>query len=245
MKAKAFSSLFLLLFFVMAAFSPLPAQEEEDEDEEYSREFVWGINKNTNGGYIGGLNLKFSNRVGDQVFRTYGFEAANVKHPKEARYLSNFGGNFIRGKINYLYALRFSVGMERIMFKKGPQQGVQINLLASAGPSIGIISPYYVEYSDGAGSYSYTVPYSPDLNTSGIYGPGRPLQGLGESSITPGLHARAGISFEFGTFKSNVSGLEIGVMAEGYTSNVQLMVVPESKWFWPSAYITLFHGSRR
>lgn len=244
MKAKALSPFFLLLFFLLGAVSPLQAQDEE-EDEEYTREFVWGINKNTNGGYLGGLNLKFSNRVGNNLFRTYGFEAANVKHPKETRYPSFSGGTFIRGKINYLYALRFSIGMEKVMFKKGPQQGVQINVLGSVGPSIGLISPYYVEYSDGAGSYSYTVPYTPDLNTSGIYGPGRPLQGLGESKFAPGVHARAGVSFEFGTFKSNVSGLEIGLMAEGYTSNIQLMVLPDAKWFWPSAYITLFHGSRR
>lgn len=246
MKVKALSPLLLLLFFMAATLSPLQAQTEEDEEEEYDREFVWGINKNTNGGYIGGLNVKFSNLISPGLFRTYGIELANVKHPKEARYPSFSGGTFIRGKTNYLYAIRFSMGLEKVLFKKGPQQGVQINALASAGPTIGLVSPYYVEYSDGGGGYSYSVPYDPDVvNVGSIYGPGRPFQGIGESSIAPGLHARTGVSFEFGTFKSNVSGLEIGLMAEAYLQRIQLMVTPEAKWFWPSAYITLFHGRRR
>lgn len=246
MKVKPLSLIFLLFFFVLAALTPLQAQDEEEE-EEYDREFVWGINKNTNGGYIGGLNIKFSGLVSPGLYRTYGFEVVNVKDPKEERYQSRFGGGaFIRGKINYLYALRFSVGMEKVMFKKGPQQGVQINLLSSVGPTIGLVSPYYVEFSDNNGSNSSAVPYDPkEVNISSIYGPGRPLQGLDESKIVPGLHARAGVSFEFGTFKSNVSGLEIGVMTEGYLKEVQLMATPDGRWFWPSAYITLFHGRRR
>lgn len=232
---------------MVAGLNPLLAQDELDEEEEYHREFVWGINKNTAGGLIGGANLKFSSLISPGLFRTYGFEVVNIKHPKEERYRSNFsGGAFIRGKINYLYALRFSLGMEKVMFKKGPQQGVQINILSSFGPTIGLVSPYYVEYSDGSGGYSNAVPFDPDVvNVGSIYGHGRPLRGLGESTINPGIHARAGVSFEFGTFKSNVSGLELGLMAEGYLKNVQLMATPDASWFWPAAYITLFHGRRR
>ncbi len=243
---KARFSTFLLLFILLAtSVTVAQAQEEEDDDGEYYREFVWGINKNTNGGYIGGLNIKFSRQIATNTYRTLGFEMANVKHSKEARFPSFSGGTFILGKVNYLYALRFSLGMEKVLFKKGPQQGVQINVLGSAGPSIGIIAPYYVEYANSSGNYPYTVPYTPDLNPNGIYGPGRPLQGIEESGIAPGLHLRTGLSFEFGTFKSNVSGLEIGLMLEGYTKRVNLLSKADANWLYPSAYITLFHGNRR
>jgi hypothetical protein len=244
MKAR-FSTLFLFFILLATSITVAQAQDDDDDDGEYHREFVWGINKNTNGGYIGGLNIKFSRQVAPNTYRSFGFEMANVKHPKESRFPSFSGGTFIRAKINYLYALRFSVGMEKVLFKKGPQQGVQINVLASAGPSIGIIAPYYVEYANNSGNYPYTVPYTPDLNIFYIYGPARPLQGIEESSIAPGLHLRTGVSFEFGTFKSSVSGLEIGLMLEGYTQRVKLLALTEGQWLYPSAYITLFHGNRR
>ncbi len=249
MKVNPLLSFILFFFFTvaMAGFSDLQAQSSDDEEEEYSREFVWGINKNTNGGYIGGLNVKISNRIAPGTYRTMGFEAVNVKHPKETRYLSPYGGgNYILNKINYLYALRFSYGNERVLFKKGPQQGVQVNALGSFGPSIGVITPYFVEYGDG--NVTRTAPYDPNNSRQSndrIFGPGRPLQGLGRASIAPGVHARAGVSFEFGTFKSNVSGIEIGVMAETYLRRVKLLTIGDGQWFYPSAYITLFHGSRR
>lgn len=244
MKDLLLNPLLLIIFFLLTCLPQAMAQDEE-EDEEYSREFVWGINKNTNGGYIGGLNVKLSNLISPGTYRTFGFEVTNVKNPKETRFSPNHGGYFILGKVNYLYALRFSYGMEKVMFKKGPQQGVQINLLASAGPTIGLVAPYYVEFVNGNGSSTYTVPYNPDLNISGIYGPGRPLEGIEESRIAPGAHARAGVSFEFGTFKSNVSGIELGIMMEAYTQRIQLLAMSQGNWFFPSAYLTLFHGNRR
>lgn len=242
---KSLFSTFLLLLALLASSASVVQAQDEEEDEEYNREFVWGINKNTNGGYIGGLNIKFSKQVAPLLYRSLGVEIANVKHAKENRFPSTYGGSYILGKVNYLYALRFSIGMERVLFKKGPQQGVQINVLASGGPSIGLISPYYVEYANSGGSYPNTVPYTPDLNIGGIVGPGRPLQGIDESGIAPGLHVRTGLSFEFGTFKSNVSGLEVGLMLEGYTKRVNLLYQARDQWLYPSAYITLFHGTRR
>jgi hypothetical protein len=244
MKVNSLSKLLLIMCICFIG-SITAVHAQDDDDSEYTREFVWGINKNTQGGYIGGLNIKFSRNLSPGIFRTLGVEVVNIKHPREARFRSFSGGSFIFGKVNYLYSVRASYGLEKVMFKKGPQQGVQINLLASAGPSLGIIAPYYVEYADGNSNYSYTRPYTPDLNPTSIYGPGRPLEGIGKSSLTPGVHIRTGVSFEFGTFKSNVSGLELGLMAEAFTQRVKLISAGNPNWFFPSAYITLFHGNRR
>ena len=245
MKAHLFKSLLLLLFISLAGTSSLLAQDDE-EDEEYTREFVGGVNLNTNGGIVGlgGFTFKYSTLLRPDIYRSFTFEAVNVKHARETRYPSFSGGTFILGKVNYLYSLRFSLGLEKIVFRRGLQQGVQVNILASGGPSIGIISPYYVEYGENS-SYSSTIPYHPDLLEDRIYGPGRPLQGLSESEISPGLHLRAGIGMEFGTFDSNISGLELGVLLEAYTRRIQLLSEAETQWFFPSAYLTFFFfGSR-
>ena len=45
----------LILIFSFVGYT---IQAQESEDYEYTNEFVWGINKNTNGGLIGGFILK-------------------------------------------------------------------------------------------------------------------------------------------------------------------------------------------
>ena len=243
MKSTAFCT-FIALFLALS--STGFAQKLQEEEDDYTREFVWGISKNTNGGYIGALNIKFARRLRGETFRTLGFEIANVKHPKEVRVTSPYGGGFIMGKSNYLYSLRFSYGYDRLLFRKGPQQGVQISALASAGPTLGIIAPYYVELGGVGGRTTKTEQYNPDLhNVNSIFGSGRPLEGITESNLTVGLHARAGFSFEFGTFKSSVSGLELGLMLEAFPNEVVLLPRSENRAIFPSAYVTLFHGSRR
>jgi hypothetical protein len=77
-------------------------------DFEYTREFTWGVNKNTNGGLIGGVMLKHSRLRQNNIYQTFGLELLNIKHPKEQRYTSRqTGTSFIWGKQNYLYAIRF------------------------------------------------------------------------------------------------------------------------------------------
>lgn len=224
------------------------AQRPQEEEDDYTREFVWGIMKSTNGGYIGGLNLKFSRRLQGETSRTLGLEIANVKHPKEVRVTSPYGGGFILGKSNYLYSVRLSYGLERLLFRKGPQQGVQISALASGGPTLGIIAPYYVELGGVGGRTTKTEQYDPGNPKHGvnsIFGSGRPLEGITESDFTFGLHTRVGLSFEFGTFKSSVSGLELGFMLEAFPNEIVLLPRSDNRAIFPSAYITLFHGSRR
>ena len=63
------------------------AQLFEGEEFEYTSEWIWGINKNTNGGLIGGLVLRHSRKKGNDLYQTFGLELSNVKHPSEARYI--------------------------------------------------------------------------------------------------------------------------------------------------------------
>ena len=132
--------LFLSLYF--SAY----AQREDAGDYEYDREVLFGVNKNTNGGLIGGFVLKMGFRIDDTNFQFFGLDLVNVKDPKEVRYNTVLGNSYIFGKSNYLYSIRPYYGRELIVFKKAPQQGVQVSLLGAVGPSIGIIAPYFIEY---------------------------------------------------------------------------------------------------
>lgn len=231
-----------LLLFSFSPFSTAQIKQEYD----YSSEVIWGINKNTNGGLIGGFILKYGREINNGFFETFGVELSNVKHPKEQRTQTANGSTFIWGKQNYLYAIRFQYGREKILFKKAPQQGVQINAHLSVGPTVGLVTPYYISVALGPFE-SRSVPFDPVIhqNQRNIIGTGRLFQGLGESDIKIGANLKSALIFEFGTFKRNVTGFEVGFMLEGFTEEIIIVPQADNRAIFPSAFITLFYGSRR
>lgn len=221
---------------------------QTQDSYEYNSEFTWGINKNTSGGLIGGFVFKKARKLkNDRQLETFGLEVMNVKHPQEVRRNSIQSGNlFIYGKSNYLYALRFQYGRDFILFTKAPQQGVEIKAVFAAGPTIGVVAPYYVEYfPEGGGGFTVRGQYNPDINIDFINGTGRLFEGLGESKITPGANFKAALNFELGTVKSQVTGFEAGFLIDAYTKTVEM--IPSSKNYsvYPTLFLTLFYGSRK
>lgn len=234
-------SLFFVLFFLISSV----ANAQDNGNYEYSREYIWGINKNTNSGLIGGMVLKFSRALDDQVFQTFGMELINVKHPKEYRYISQFGNPFVWAKQNYLYAIRFQYGKDYLIFKKAPQQGVQINASWAAGPTLGVVAPYYIKYSTGQSTFA-VEPFDPARHSfGGVLGTGRIFQGLGKSNLQPGANGKLALNFEFGTFKSNVTGFELGVLAEAFTKEIVIIPAATNRAVFVSAFFTLYYGTRR
>jgi hypothetical protein len=233
----------LIIFFVShSAFS----QRDDIGNYEYDKELLFGLNKNTNGGLIGGIAFKLGTRIDDSQFSFWGIELSNVKNQKEARYNTVLGNSYIFGKSNYLYAIRPHYGREIILFKKAPNQGVQVSALAAAGPTLGLIAPYFIEYALNRVE-TVVEQYDPEKHQSrfNILGTGRLFQGIGQSEMAFGAMAKAALHFEFGVFKSSVTGLELGYMVEGYNKEIPLIPTTENAQFFQSAYFTFFYGFRK
>lgn len=243
LKAIKFLPFILFLFGTNAAFS------QDSEDYEYTRELIWGINKNTNGGLIGGVIFKYSIALKPTIFQSFGLELMNVKHPKEVRYVNYNGNSYILGKQNYLYSVRLQYGREKIFFKKAHQQGVQVSGILAVGPTIGVVAPYYVERVIRRGQSQIVntevVPYTPAISSSDIVGTGGIFQGLDESDIKIGANLKASISFEFGTFKNSVSGFEAGFLLEAFPNEIILVPAADNRKVFTSAFITILFGTRR
>ncbi|RZS96000.1 hypothetical protein [Cecembia calidifontis] len=235
----------LIVFFVLFIFSA-NAQRDDVGDYDYDTEVLFGINKNTNGGLIGGFSFKYGMRIDDASFQFFGLDLVNVKNPKEVRYNTVLGNSFIFGKSNYLYSIRPYYGRELILFKKAPQQGVQVSVLGAVGPSLGLIAPYIIEYQV---SRLETVreQYNPEVHQSllNILGPGRIFEGIGRSELAIGANAKAAVYFEFGVFRSNVTGLELGYQFEGFTKEIPLMPTVENRQLFQSVYFTFYYGFRK
>ncbi|MCF6353176.1 MAG: hypothetical protein L3J06_09220 [Cyclobacteriaceae bacterium] len=213
----------------------------QNSNDNYTIENTWGITKNTASGLIAGIVFKKSIRNPTGNFTTYGIELVNYKHPAQLKWITGTGNSYTLGKVNHLFAIRGQYGRDYILFKKAPQQGVQISLNLSIGPSIGLEAPYYVEYQ------TIRVPYDPLKHAArgDITGRGFIFQGLFESNIIIGANIKASLSFEFGALKSSVSGFEAGFLLDAYTRKVNMMATPDNYAVWPTVFITLFYGSRK
>jgi hypothetical protein len=228
---------------------PLASPAQGLDADVYESEFVWGINKNTAGGLIGGFMVRKSRRLSDRMFESFGLELVNVKHSQESRRNSRTGNFYIYGKSNYLYSFRFQYGRELILFRKAPSQGVEIKAIGAVGPSLGLLAPYYIDYTTDRNTIvSRTEQYdpnNPNHSYDQILGTGRLFQGVTESNIRIGLNLKAALSFELGTSKSNVTGFELGFLLDAYTQEIVLMPTADNSAIFPTAFITLFYGTRR
>ena len=243
----------------------VPARQATPEamadDQSYRKEFVFGANFNTQGGLLGGVMLRSSKVLDDRWLRFWSLEGVSFKNPKEERFLNqSTGGSYTLRKTNYGLALRPSVGLQRVLFRKAPEAGVQVNALLSAGPSLGLLMPYYVSY-DYTASSPGQIRQSDDIRDE-QYDPAKhtnenliidraPLfAGIGGTSIVPGAHLRGALSFEYGRYRDAVAGLEVGFLLEAYTRRLRTLAPPAlgtddiNHQFFPSVYLTLYLGYR-
>ena len=242
---QKFKYLLVLLFlqFAIAGNAQMP------DAYSYSKEFKYGINKNTYGGLIGGIMMKRSLAVSSRMFTTYGVELINITHPLEYPTTSRSTGNIYKfGKMNTLHVIRPQYGRDVILFRKAPQQGAQIIAMLAVGPSFGIVAPYYLDTGEASGP----VPYDPNNpnhtnnNPNQILGTGGVLQGvLDDPNIVLGSHVKVGLSFEFGVFKKNVTGFEVGFLMDGYTKEIEIIDGAKPLQFLPTSFLTVFWGTRK
>ena len=240
-----------LIFFLLLLSTGAWAQQQEEEA--YKREFNYGINFNTNAGLIGVGMLKSSRYINENWSKFLAVEVVEVKHPKENRLFSVTGSSFIAGKSNYLYVVRPQYGREYVFFRKAPESGVQVNGIIAVGPSLGLLVPYYVvyDYSVSGGPNTdrvlRTEPYDPEKHKSFEKIQGNPgfYTGFAHMKINPGAHLKTGLSFEYGRYREDVTGVEVGFLAEAYPKELLIISGAKNTGFFTSAYLTLYYGRRK
>ncbi|WP_414617763.1 hypothetical protein [Dyadobacter sp. 32] len=222
----------------------------EDNEERYKKFTSIGITTNTNSGILGGAVLRQSSALsstfmGKNQYRYLALEIVNVKHPKELS-VQDFstGARLVYGKQNYLFVLRPEYGRELTLFNRHEDEGISISGIVAAGPSLGLEKPYMIQYQDGR--RTVTAAYDPVKHAStGIVGAGGFFQGFGLTKIVPGVHIKTALSFELSAFRENVTGLEIGFIAEAFTRKIDIMAYADNRSLYTSGYITLYFGNKK
>lgn len=243
--------LFSFLFLAAVAYGQQP------EEEAYKREFNYGINFNTNAGLIGGGVLKSARHLRGNWSKFYALEIVEVKHPKEDPFVGETGNRFIFGKSNYLYVLRPQYGREYVLFRKAPESGVQVNGIFAAGPSIGLLVPYFIVYDYTNTSGSVGQPIQPDYRveqfdpakhdpySGNVRGSAGFFTGLGQTNFNFGAHIKSGLSFEYGRYREDVTGVEVGFLLEAYPKKLVLLPQSNNNSIFTSVYLTLYYGRRK
>ncbi|MEZ4990726.1 MAG: hypothetical protein R2824_09950 [Saprospiraceae bacterium] len=265
---KTFYLLFplLCLAFLSNAQKYLYSGENYYDDQTgiiYNRELTIDLKFHTHGfalgTQIGQINTYY-------LTRFLNFEIGELKHIKEYRQsdfqtasMGKVSRAFIFGKQNSFFVLRGGVGEKRYFSEKAKRKGLAIGMSYEAGPSLGILKPYYLELirtaEPGSGDYrivseKYTSENANDFTNLGlIYGASGFAKGLDEVSIMPGGHAKMALHFDWGAFDEFVKALEAGVMVDLYFKKVPIMVETatgdiENSPLFVNLYINLQLGKR-
>jgi hypothetical protein len=227
----------------------------EDNEERYKSFTSVGVTTNTNSGILGGAVFRQSSAVSSKLFgkdqyRYLAIELVNVKHPKELSQQDFVtGARLVYGKQNYLFVLRPEYGREITLFNRHEDEGISISGIVAAGPSLGLEKPYMIQFQTSDGRV-VTEPFDPVKHSAGsqgtgIIGAGNFFHGFGQTKVVPGLHLKTAMSFELSAFRDNVTGVEIGFIAEAFTRKIQIMAFAENRSVYTSGYITLYFGSKK
>lgn len=223
------------------------------QDEEgvlvYRRQSIFGFQLRTNG-Y--GAFYEMGRMKTQRNAMLYSIEFDEIKHPKEDKLPNgtggfSFGNPYIYGKINNFYQIQLGIGQQRILGQKGNKNGVAVSLVYKGGLSLGLLRPYYIQVDDNGSSR--IIKYSAETDSLFLFGyiigGGGLGRGWGEMKFKPGIFAKTGLRFDFGRFNEVVSGVEVGVSADYYTSAIPIMLLQKDKQFFYQGHIAVMFGHRK
>lgn len=178
-------------------------------------------------------------------------EFSEVKDEKEEKVKSetttSTGGtsSYIYAKINNLYSLKLGAGYRKMIAGKPEPGCVSLHWVTAGGFALGIVKPYYIQLSGQATDVKYTdLTQSDFLNERRITGNSGFSKGLDEAVMAPGGYIRTALHMDFSSNNNNVIGVEVGVNAEFYSQQVQLMVGrPASSGFY-NLFVAVQFGKR-
>jgi hypothetical protein len=258
----------ILLFTVgvlsaQVTFQPKQPTYEESKGIIYNQEFTVDLKfLQTNG---------FAIAVNSGKLKTYyltpfwHFEFGELKHIREFRQQSfeslGFngiaGGNsFIYGKQNSFFALRVGYGQKRYFSEKAKRKGLAVGISYEAGPTLGILKPYYLDLAypidNGQSIFYRSEKFSQEnanvfLDRNRIKGSTGFTKGLTELSLVPGVHLQGSVHFDWGAFDEFVKAIEVGFMADLFVKTVPIMVEVdgiENRPYFLNVFINLQLGKR-
>ncbi len=176
----------------------------------------------------------------------YDVEVAYIKHPKEVKisaspYSYATSRRYVNGKTNLFINLRPSVGFQREFFSKEDRGSIAIKYFYGGGPSLGITKPIFYTFNIIApiGGIPYIIDtrvekyeFVQHPQTTEIAGRASFWKGMDELALYPGLHVKAGLTFEFGKYNHLINALEVSATADAFTKKIPIMYTELNNQFF-------------
>ena len=180
------------------------------------------INSNGFGG-----NYRYGQRINAANKRLYEIDVAYMKDPKESKsYTRNgSGARYVEGKTNLAVDFRFAYGHQREKYHKHDLGGIAVRRFYNFGPAVILLKPIYYEVSDSpyGGDNLPAQKYNPFWTNKYILSRASFFKGFGEIKFIPGVFAKFGYNFEFGSQDRIIHALEVGAVGELFIKEVQIM----------------------
>lgn len=230
-------------------------KHEEEGEPSYNKHSVWGFKVNHDG-Y--GVSYELGRMKTPYKATLLQFELNEKKHLKEKKESFEIyypGGNivmgrpFVYGKINHFYQLKAAYGQHVMIGNKGNKNGVAVYGIYAGGISLGLLRPNYLDIEGTTGRIS-TIKYSTKdsatfLDGTKIFGGTGLAKGWSEMSISPGLHAKAALRFDWNRFNNALSAIEFGFNFEYYPKKIEQMARVEGRNLFANGYLSLVFGKRK
>jgi hypothetical protein len=221
-------------------------KQQEEGVITYKKSFVFGA-KLTTDGY--GVFFELGRASSIKKGMLYQLEISERKHSKEEKqnsFLSN-SVPFIYGKENFFYPVKLGVQQQILLGNKSNKNGVAVTGNYGGGITLALLRPYYVQaQKDNGISYvKYNSPDSALFLSNQIYGGPNLGKGWNELTVTPGLYAKFGLRFDYGSYNEVISAIEVGLTGEYYSKKIPQMVYNAEKQFFFGAYVAVLFGKRK
>jgi hypothetical protein len=240
--------LIIAVIFLFGA-NALHAQGELDKQQKvfFRNERSFGILLNSDGV---GLSYREAKRVDYRNKWLLEFDGGTLKDQKEYKQSSQLtqGGSYIFGKLNSTFYLRAGLGRQHELYKKTDLGGIAVRYFYSAGPVIAILKPIYYKF-------LYLIPGTPneynikeekfDASLAAAqdpYGRASFFKGLNETTILPGLYAKAGFNFEYSKEDKIIHAVEFGGQLNAFPKRVPIMAISNNKALFFSLFVSYRFG---
>ncbi len=216
-------------------------------------------NEATGGIYAGsrgwGAFYRRGKHITAKTKRIFEINTNNLRHPKEIKVEKNqtnsIGRGFIYGKLNSVFMIKGGLGIQRVLYTKPQHKNVEIRFINIIGPNLTIAKPVYLSvYTDvpstsGTTKQVVNAQYDPNIhNLDNISGRAPYFLGLNKSKIYPGLYAKLGFSFEYGTEQTSLKAIELGTIVDAYLRPLPIMANYKKEQVVVTLYAAFVFGKK-
>jgi hypothetical protein len=224
-----------------------PAISDTLDNVLLERQWSLGAHINSNGW---GLKFRRGRNLVALTQFMWEIEFTTYKAAKEVKTINpNYSDSksYIYGKLNSIYFLRGGIGIQHILNRKPYWGGVQLSYLYYGGLSIGIAKPIYL-YIDNPTNNQVVQerydPSNPNQAADYILGRGAIFTGIQNTAFYPGIYAKGGLEFEFGTRNRVIKALETGAILDYSPIPIAIMAYNPKQSLFLTAYLSISFGKR-